>query len=162
MSAYIVSKNHILYLVTAALSRKICLHGCHWWPVPGESYKTLRACDYPLAEEMANLLWRENLASVSCRYPNESSATLPGAREKRFIITRRDLATVFEFDPVQVFKACDCYEYQSCEHAGWHASEARAFIEGLRQCAWQALPGYDDAEWGAPEPHPGVCLSALI
>jgi len=49
--------------------------------------------------------------------------------------------------PVAVLKACDGYEYQACEHPGWEASEAHAYINALRRRAIHALPGYDEAAW---------------
>ena len=45
----------------------------------------------------------------------------------------------------------DCYAYQSCEHPGWEASSAYAFIQSLRGDTWRKVPGYEDAEWGTPE-----------
>lgn len=162
MSAYIVPKNTILFLTLAALSRRIACHGVTWFH--NETSHTIRQCDYERAAEVANLLWRENISSVSARYPNESSATLPGSPAGKAVITRRDMATVFdEFDPVRVLACCDCYEYQSCEHEGWHTSEAKAFLEGLRSSAICALPGYGECGRGAPEPNRGaVSLSALM
>lgn len=100
------------------------------------------------------MLWRENIKSVSHRYPHESSATLPGPRDCEFVITESDFGCVLlwdHFDPAQVLKACDCFEYQSCEHDEWESSEAHAFIQSLRSSAWHALPEYDGAEWGAPK-----------
>jgi hypothetical protein len=98
------------------------------------------------------MLWLENIKSVSHRYPNESSGTLPGPIRENFVIMATDIpACLAEFKPVQVFKSCDCYAYQTCEHDEWEASEAHTFIQSLRNSAWHALPGYDDAEWGAPE-----------
>ena len=49
--------------------------------------------------------------------------------------------------PVAVLKAISCYEYQSCEHPGWHTSEARQFCSVLRDHMISMLPGYDDAQW---------------
>jgi hypothetical protein len=102
---------------------------------------------------------------VSHRYPNESSATLPGPIGESFVIESHHMSQAVwpEIDPVQVIKACDCYEYQSCEHDGWADSEACRFITSLRKGAAHALPGYDGADWGAPKPMAGaICLSALI
>ena len=50
-------------------------------------------------------------------------------------------------DPVQVLKAIDCLEYQSCDHPGWKDSEARKFLEALRAKATSQLPGYHEAQW---------------
>lgn len=54
---------------------------------------------------------------------------------------------------VQVFKACDCYRYQSCEHAGWEDSPARAMTDRLREiAAFMALRSrYDLAAWTVEE-----------
>jgi len=63
---------------------------------------------------------------------------------------------------VQVLKSIDCLDYQSCEHPGWAASEAKAFIDRLQSAAIHALPGYEAAIWGAPEPAANVVsLSSL-
>lgn len=162
MSAFIVSKNHILFLITAALSRNICTYGFTWHH--NKQHHELPPGDFKRAADVGNLLWQENIRSVSHRYPGESSATLPGTRgNDGFVITEADIAAVFDrADPVQVIKSCDCYEYQSCEHDGWPDSEACAIITKLRREACNSLPGYHAAEWGAPEPQRNVVrLSAL-
>jgi hypothetical protein len=118
----------------------------------GDEWHCLYNTDFEKAADVANMLWRENIASVSARYPNESSATLPGPVGENFTITPNDISTWdCVASPVQVLKSCDCYEYQSCEHPGWKQSEAKQFIDALRREAWHALPGYDDAEWGSPK-----------
>jgi hypothetical protein len=152
MSAYIVDKEHVLYLVEAAMSRRIGGGAFYWmWGNPTQSAK-LGCTDYERAVEVANMLWRENIKSVGTRYEG-SSATLPGPKGGEFVITRADFQGVrwLQFNAVQVIKACDCFNYQSCEHGDeWEASEAKAFIDSLRASAWRELPGYDEAEWGAP------------
>ena len=158
MSAYIVDREHIIYLIQAALSRRLneghTSFSWHWnVNRAAGTYErdTLHCNEYAKAAELGNMLWRENIASVSARYPNESSATLPGPIEPGGPIEEREITCWTDpIDPVQVLKACDCYEYQSCEHADWPTSQAKAFIESLRHAAWHSLPGYDVAEWGAP------------
>jgi hypothetical protein len=49
--------------------------------------------------------------------------------------------------PAAVFKALDCYEYQSCEHAEWEDSEAKSFCDALRKRAGTKVPGYEEAPW---------------
>jgi hypothetical protein len=153
MSAYIVEKHHITFLIAAALSRRICSHGETFrWYHNGQSHE-LPGGDYKRAAEVANMLWRENIISVGERYPNESSARLPGPRNETFLVEPHDIGRLFEvIDPVQVLKSCSCYEYQSCEHDGWETSEALSFIAALRSRSISVLPGYDAAIWGAPEP----------
>lgn len=165
MSAYIVEKNHILYLLAAAESRSVRQnYGPLSW-YHNDEHHSLASGDYERAADVGNMLWRENMESVGFRYQGESSATLPGPRFGDSVITTIDVGRVLwnRIDPAQVLKACDCYEYQSCEHPGWKQSEAKAFIGALRRAAWHALPGYEAAEWGAPKPMGGqvIRLSSL-
>lgn len=156
MSAYIVDKNHILYLIQAAISRRINgSYTFHWFvdkPDAESMWATLDADNHEQLADVGNMLWRENIRSVSHRYPGESSATLPGPIEHE-VIEAKDFQRVLwtEFNPVQVLKAIACFEYQSCEHSEWEKSEAYQFCKALRHTAINALVGYSDASWGAPE-----------
>jgi hypothetical protein len=70
------------------------------------------------------------------------------------VFTPRDLRTslhVPQAAPVQVVKACNCYDYQSNEHPEWEGSFAQALSEMIRGEAIAALPGYDSAAWGIDE-----------
>lgn len=172
MSAYIVDKEHILYLVQAAMSNTIARSfGVSWVWNRNEQAGTyerneIRQTQYDKAADVANMLWRENIKSVSYRYPGDkTSGTLPGPVGGSLIVTKRDFLHPFNrFDPVQVLKSVSCYEYQTCEHPEWESSEAFAFCQALRHAAIDALPGYDAAEWGAPKTpkQEGVCLTALM
>ena len=118
MSAYIVGKDHILYLLAAMVSRRICPHGFYWFH-GGRTTEPL-AADMDKAAELANALWLENIRSVSARYPGESSGTLPGPGCGSYVI----LATDFshnrwqEMDPVQVLKAIDAYAIKAASMTG--------------------------------------------
>jgi hypothetical protein len=163
MSAYIVDKNHVLYILAAISSRAIQRGSGFSYYHNGERHRV--ECDPKSLAELGNLLWRENIASVSHRYPGESSATLPGPRDGLYSVAPADIARHVwtDINPGQVLKACDCFEYQSCEHSEWPNSEAKAIIDDLRSAAWHSLPGYDKAAWGAPEPRPGaINLSMLL
>jgi hypothetical protein len=153
MSAYIVDKNHIVYLVQAAMQNAgghASYGPMHWYFGNPTQHDAIPSGDYIKAAEVANMLWRENIASVSYRYPEDkTSATLPGPVDREEI-TERDFILGRIIRPVQVLKSCQCFDYQSCEHPGWKASEARAFIEALKARAINSLPGYEEAEWGAP------------
>lgn len=154
MSAYICDREHIQYLVQAAMSRSVTgTSGARWFHA-GE-WKQLAGTDYSKAPEVANMLLMENIRSVSCRYPNESSATLPGDHPEPF--TRKDFATVrwHNFKPRQVWHSCRCYDYQACESDDWRETEAYAFISSLKEDAGNAMAGEVDhnaGEWGAPTP----------
>lgn len=151
MSAYICDRDHIIYLVAAAMHKSVNHRGSFSW-YHDRQRSELPPGDFDRAADVANMLWQENIKSVSHRYPHESSATLPGPIDEDFVITAKDIpALLADFNPVQILKSCDCYAYQTCEHDEWEQSEAHTFIESLRSSAWHSLPGYDAAEWRAPE-----------
>lgn len=152
MSAYIVSKKHIVFIVAAAMSPRILRHSSafRWyWDLPNENQcGELRPGDAERAAEVANMLWMENVKSVAARYPNESSATLPGPVGEDFVITPSDIKFCLpDVGVVPVLKAIHGLEYQSCEHDGWRKSEAYSFLKSLEGALIRTLPGYEDAEW---------------
>ena len=158
MSAYVCDRGHIDYLIQAALSRRLHpSHSCQTWiwdrNRTAGTYKRgeLRASDHAEADRVGQMLWDENVASVRFRYGDDDQP-LPGPIDCDYQYGRFRHSPYVSIDPVQVLKACDCLEYQSCEHDGWDASEAKAFIRSLRSAAWHALPGYEEATWGAPKP----------
>lgn len=145
MSAYIVTKEHIQYLIAAMQSRRICQsYGFSYWN--GQDRIAVRAGDYAQCAAIGTLLWQENVKSVNARYQDQSDAG-------RYTLSASEAShTIWqEIDPVQVIKACHCLEYQSCEHDGWETSDAKRILDTLIKCACHALSGYDQAEWGAPE-----------
>jgi hypothetical protein len=150
MSAYIVSRKHIEYLVMAAMSQRITRGHLLWW-FNNDQHNELRSGDYDKAVKVGQMLWDENIKSVLCRYPEDTKETAPGPCGENYVFALSDNAPWLEFDPVQVLKACDCYEYQSCEHDEWKSSEAFDFINRLRQHAWSSIKGYEDAAWGPPK-----------
>ncbi len=170
MSAYIVDRNHILFLVLAAQSRRLNPHGDFSWHHNNTTHR-LSGHAYDRAAEVANMLWMENVKSVAHRYGDAGG--LPGPKDQNYTVRphhfKRDIPIeITTFDPVQVLKSIACYSYQTCEHEGWPVSEAHEFCRALKSCAIHALPGFEEANWGAPERKPGapeskVCdLMALI
>lgn len=151
MSAYVVDANHIAYLIEAAehLSRVVNRAGnFSWWD--GAKCKYLN--QDVTKTELGQLLWNENVASVSYRYEDDSPDDLPGPIGAWPYLYAHPNKPYGEINPVQVIKACHCYSCQSCEHPGWEESEAKRIIDELVSDATGSLPGYDDAVWGAPEP----------
>jgi len=152
MSAFIVDRHHIVYLVKAACSRQIAPYGITW-SHDGKRYELKHHThDREAMARIANRLWRENVKSVSTRYPDLTEGELPGPIGETYLIRVDDLMRMVwnRFDPTQVIKSCHCYVYQSCEHDGGETSEAYAFIKSLESSCMHSLPGYDSAEWGAP------------
>jgi hypothetical protein len=48
---------------------------------------------------------------------------------------------------VQIIKACDCFEYQSCEADDRRTKETLAKVDAIRSAAIHSLPGYSAAAW---------------
>jgi hypothetical protein len=145
-----VSRSHILALVNAGASvapgGRYAGMSWHWNEVRNE----VRYGEDDSAAEVARMLWDENKASVNARYPDtiDHPENMPGTVGENYTITRADFRKPYMHrEPVEILKACDCYEYQSCEHAGWPESEAYAFIQALRRKMIRQLPGYEDAPW---------------
>ncbi len=136
MSAFLVHPGHIDYLVSAAIAANI--------PYGGVRYGGDRV-ELGNADDAGRMLWRENLASVAYRYGDDRDS-LPGPVPFPDVetYTFRQFRTL---SPVQAFMATACYEYQSCEHPGWEASDALAFCSQLRRDIIAILPGYEDADW---------------
>ena len=152
MSAFIVSKAHIDTMVQAGLRVGAPARGgftLRWRvgdPELGDvadlnSYHVaIQAVTCELTRETAHrvgaMLWNENMRSVDHRYSEANDREV-----YRFAPARVT-------DLVAVLKTIDCYEYQSCEHDEWPASEAFTFCQALRRAVIHCLPGYDDAPWG--------------
>ena len=158
MSAYMVERNHISFLLEAAMQRNIS------WYDGGQFLRQLSPGD---SEEnigrVGQMLWDENGKSIIARYPDtlHADGSFHWDEDEDFVYGRHEYQC-YDLNPVQVIKACDCYSYQSCEHAEWPTSEAHAFIESLVKYSTCHLPGYDAAEWGAPKPTGDILLSRLI
>ena len=147
MSAYMIDRNHVNYLVEAAMSYRLF----------GQNHSHLRwrggelhAGDYDQATKVGQMLWDENLKSILARYPDCSLDNLPGPIGEDFVYKHESRPHAV-FEPPQIIMSCRCCDYQSCEHEGWEASEAKAFIDALEAAAAQSVDGYDDAIWGAPK-----------
>ena len=151
MSAYVIDREHVRYLVDAA-------HRTFWphrspfrWFYNGH-WHTLDQSDNAACVRAGQMLWNENIRSIEGRYPDCGlDSDMPGPIGETYLYDTHK-PRVNRPDWVAVLKACHCYRYQSCEHEGWEASEAYTFIDALMDTATHLLPGYEDAPWGAPPP----------
>lgn len=118
MSAYIVPDFHINALVTWAVANKA--------PAFPKGI-TPRA--------LGELLHEANCASVDYRYQEHNPRTYRCEQVGGYL------------SPVQVIKACDCLDYQSCERPDWIGSQAQFLLSRIREHAISRLPGYAQAAW---------------
>lgn len=166
MSAFIVSRGEIRYLIEAGLA--FGQDSPMQWS-KGHQSEQMAQLAHKNATEVGQLLWEENIRSVLYRYSDCTRDNLPGPNGEDFeyehiFVTPPPLRLALSsfasvhakfrgsyIDPVQVLKACDCFEYQACEGSAWLDSEARQFLDALRHRAIRRLSGYQEAEWGAPK-----------
>ena len=149
MSAFLVHEEHIDLLVRfGSASRYVAS-----WEHRDGRYVDLReimedgetvALDYA-----GRTLWLENLKSVRHRYPGDISGNRPGPvgllDEHITGYSYHDPGVTLT--PLEAIHACDCLEYQSCEHPGWKTSEARRILDALRHVACALLEG-ERGPWG--------------
>jgi len=104
--------------------------------------------DTQYADAVANLLYFENIRSVLHRYPNDDLDSAPGPIDKpAWIRTGKWLQWQLRVEPIDILKACDCLEYQSCETEDYRETSAYKVLELIRGSAISLLPGYEDAAW---------------
>jgi hypothetical protein len=141
MSAWIVNRDHLDLLLTAALA---------WNLITGEQ-----------ADATGRLLWKANLASVAYRYPADRDGRRPspdGLRD-RDVNTYRLRPYPGRVDPEVVVAAANSLVYQSCDYPGWAASDACHWVTRLREqaqarvAAYRAAHGPVDPTRQAPDEH---------
>jgi hypothetical protein len=151
MSSWVVDKTHIDLLITAGLTFPgLWLPGGRLTWMHQDRRGELTRDN---ADAVGGRLWAENHASVHHSYPGDTDGPdgrLPGPAgfEGVHTLTYTFQRILGVLDPVVVLKQIACYEYQSCDHDGWPASEAAAITDALRSSAIRVLPGYEDATWG--------------
>lgn len=127
MSAFIVSDEHIAAIVGSALAHD------RW-------HKTLTITD---AVASAHILANENARSVNTRYAHHNQPEdPPTVSAKRIQHYYKNPLT-----PVQLLKAIQSLDYQSCETDDWNTTQAFKLLQNYQSTAIAALPGYEQAGW---------------
>ena len=151
MSAYMVEREHIRFLVSVA--RRFARDSFGWQRDENGPWMPFDGTDQDAARKLGQILWTTNLNSVEERYPDTKGkpSRLPGRIDEIYIYSHSKDWPSDMIDMVQVLKSIKCLEYQSCEHDGWKRSEAFRILEALTSRTIDHLTGYDKAKWGAPE-----------
>lgn len=121
MSAFIVSRKHIDSLVTAYLDE-------------AQYYSRVMEIDIKHLNKIGQTLIIQNAKSFNYRYNEKEPVEL-----YRFNSVKQS--------PIQILKACHCYNYQACETPDYKNSEARSIIKKIEAYIMTQLPGYAEAQW---------------
>jgi hypothetical protein len=133
MSAFVVDKKHIDALLTYASRPEYQSPSCYYWLNKIVYF-------YDEINRIGNVLVFENYHSVNYRYNDHSEPF-----EYKWERYTRSLT------PIQIVKACDCLDYQSCETPDWKETEANTIIQSIRERAIREIPGYETASWEITE-----------
>ena len=133
MSAYLVAPHHAAYLACYYVKMRQQCSG-----VPNA----------PTDEAgMAQLLAEANMASLAARYGDSI--------DRAYVAECRRAAMQAQwtrFDPLQVIKAAQCFDYQACEVDDYDQTLTRQIVLRIISDAATDMEGYGEALWGAPEP----------
>jgi hypothetical protein len=133
MSAFICDDLHINAIVTYAIDKKVSFYN--------PTTKTRTDITATNAEAIGRMLMDENVRSVCHRYSDAGDDEKSAAAQYKF----KRFAT--PLTAVEVIKACNCLDYQSCETDDWADTLARVVLDAVIARALNYLPGYDDAPW---------------
>lgn len=133
MSAFQVNPEHIGAIAKWAIRHNRGARFTSYWNGSTRDY---------YFEDICTVLANECFRSVRTRYPK---GPLPGptAFSDSPVQVTEPMSTFADLSPVDVLKACQSYEYQSCEIDDWDQSEAYALVERIKDAAIHALPGFD-------------------
>jgi hypothetical protein len=152
VSAWIVSKTHVDLLVTAGLRRPEYGPLRYWYEREDGSGGGFDLTA-ERATEVGRMLWQACFDSVDARYPGEAPEELPGPPDfdASSIEGYRFEEVPGPIDPVVVLVSISCFAYQASEHEGWPRSEAKGYLDALKDHMVANLPGYEEAPWGFDE-----------
>lgn len=136
MSANMVGEIHIDALITAGLQvqRWAGESEMYWYHPGADGHMKQHRLNDGTASAVGAMLLAENQRSVNYRYSEDEAAPA---------YTYRPMPG--EANPVDILKAIQGFEYQSCETPDWYESVAHSFCQALRHRMISRLPGYRDS-----------------
>lgn len=137
MSAFIVNKAHINAMVTLAMQERLT-----WY-----LGQVRREINPDNINAVGQMLLDECVHAVSCRYPDDTVASLPGMANAEWLIPFEWIPLCRIPTPVEAIKLTHCYHYQSIEDPDFDTTEAKVFCESLEATMISKLPGYEEAPW---------------
>ena len=130
MSSFVLPRAHIDAIVRACYGFGNYPDLCYYYE--SKWYKVNEL----LQDYVGEVLTNANYHGVNQRY---NTKDIPPAAEY-------DIHTPL-LPAVDLLKALDCFEYQSCDAEDYDTSQAHAIIAALRSNTISRLPGYANAPW---------------
>lgn len=148
MSAYIVENSVVDFIISAYLvacrgSERIVIEQ------PDGNCQRFDLSEDSDASELGQILVDANFQSVNYRYSEDDKPHVYKFRKHRAVYGMNDRQKLV----IQALKAIHNLDYQSCEFPRYAYSFPKRILSELSDRLAARLPGYDEAEWGAPE-HP--------
>jgi hypothetical protein len=130
MSAFVVPRSHVAAIVKWARSA----HVLGW-----NAFTSYGPSDTALSStRAADILMRENVRSVSYRYPEDTArGDLPGSIGELAdaTFTHAEILAARVLTPSEVLHAVACLDYQSCETPDWQETTAHALLRRIELAA---------------------------
>jgi hypothetical protein len=166
MSAYVVDKEVIQYIIEAAKTYKCNVEKDL---VPGIVMDWQRVSEMTpdQIDALGQALWDANVRSVEYRYQDsDNSDGLPGEdtskpRDDRFYYVHGE--PIFDTITVaQTMRTLHHYAYQTCETDDREKTLVFRFVMAMAWNVATYVQGYEQTKWGAPAPNPRlVSLTAM-
>ena len=86
-------------------------------------------------DRIGQILVNANFKSVNVRY---------GMKDKPY---KYEFKAVKKYNAMQIYVACDCLNYQSCEYDGWKRSKAKRLLEKIRTAVMENSQEWQNAKW---------------
>lgn len=138
MSAWIPSRRHIHYLVTAAAI----------YDLLGDMSE----------DEVGQMLTDEVVRSVKYTYSHHDDDNLPGYNDWQEPYFYQHPGTEHSFHPAAIYAHSQCYDYQACDPHSWEDTQSAKLIAELQERCLEAVgmtreeitshPEYEAAPWG--------------
>lgn len=130
MSAFLVGDYHINCLLTFAKHNDAYLY------TKGVYCGKLSKAQKDELSRIGQILTNENNRSINHRYKETKQ---PETYQFKEILNRR-------FKPIEILKACQCFDYQACETDDYETTNAKDIVQRIRLCAIRCLPEYDNCD----------------
>lgn len=129
-SSPLLSSDHLDLLATAAVTYRVLAAPPAALLAGGQGLVGVSAA------HAGRILWQQNLAAAV-----RGGASVAAGEGYEFRAVTEPL------DPVEVLKACHCFEDMCRDDPGWESSIAHRLVHSIGRAATQRLPGYSMAPW---------------